>query len=84
MYYIIKITDNWTIFENATRSTRILKEQEITVLKGLFPEFLNDTGSFLQAVEVISAPVNKLSKISLTPITAAPRKLPDTTKPPAA
>lgn len=64
MYYIFKLSDNWSVVEEKTNKSRVLEKNQVEVLNSIFQKLTNQPG-LLMALEVKIVPPNKLMKLSV-------------------
>ena len=76
MYYIFKVSENWSIVDEQTNKSRVLDKSQVEVLSSIFPKLTNQAG-LLMAVELKIVPPNKLMKLSLPAASVAPDKIPE-------
>jgi hypothetical protein len=73
MYYIFKLSENWSTVDEQTNKSRVLDKNQVEVLCSIFPKLTSQAG-LLMAVEVKMVPANKLMKLSLPAASLAPDK----------
>lgn len=78
MYYIFKLSENWSVVDEQTNKSRVLDKNQVEVLCSIFQKLSQQAG-LLMAVEVKLVPPNKLMKLSL-PAPITPSKVPELAK----
>ncbi|MDR6337698.1 hypothetical protein HNQ91_000720 [Filimonas zeae] len=61
MYYVLKFSDSWSLYDVNKNQSRPLEKEEVNLLRQLFPGVLSD--KILQAVAVSSIQPNKLTNL---------------------
>jgi hypothetical protein len=63
MFYICRISDNWTIYDTTTNKSLPLQKEEVAVMQKLFGALLNDESKLVSAVKVETISLNKLQSL---------------------
>lgn len=66
MYYLCKFSETWSVYDEATSSSRQLQPEEIQSLRTVFPSLFSENNKILAAVKVESINPNKLMQLSST------------------
>ena len=63
MYYILKLSESWTLFDSNKQTSRAIDKTEIESLKNLFPGLINEN-QILSTLSISNIPPNKLTKLT--------------------
>ncbi|HVU97764.1 MAG TPA: hypothetical protein VHE34_21215 [Puia sp.] len=60
MYFIFNVWDIWVLLDKVHGKSRLITDQEIDILRGLYPLLLADQPNSLTALQISYLPLNKL------------------------
>lgn len=65
MYYICRFSDSWSLYDALKNNSRLLKNDEVEILKNVFPSLLSDGSKILTALKIESVNPNRLSQLPM-------------------
>jgi hypothetical protein len=62
MYFILKVWNIWVFFDKVNGKSRLISNQELDLLRGLYPLFVQGPANSLLALQVSYLPLSKLQQ----------------------